>query len=93
MHEILRPEATVLPESAVVPGNRLVEPAPNQFTHRVEGEADYWYEEPANGSPPAGTLPPGTPVVLMRHDGGRGCWVVDARGLYVCVDFARLRKI
>ena len=93
MREILRPEATVLPENALIPSNRLVDPAPNQFTHEADGAADYWYVEPDGGTPPAGELPSGTPVVLMRHDGGQNCWVVDGRGLYVAVDFARLRRL
>ncbi|HET7229835.1 MAG TPA: hypothetical protein VFJ16_07530 [Longimicrobium sp.] len=93
MKEILRPDATVLPDSSLVPGNRLVEPTPNQFTHELNGAADYWYFEPDGDTPPAGELPSGTRVVLMRHDGGRTSWVVDGRGLYVAVDFARLRKL
>lgn len=93
MKEFLRPEASVLPDSALVPANRLVEPAPNRFTHRLADAAEYWYAEPADGMPSAGALPAGTDVVLMRHDGGRNCWVVDGRGLYVNLPFAFVRRL
>ena len=36
MEGFLRPEATVLPEGALVPERNLIRPAPNQFTHAVK---------------------------------------------------------
>lgn len=87
-----RPEPIVLPESALVPDGRLFVPAPNQFTHEVGSDRPYWFSDAEDRPPPAGVLQGGTPVVLMRHDGGRLCWVVDGQGLYVAVEHAALRK-
>lgn len=90
MRGMSRPEASVLPEVALIPGGRLVAPAPNQFTHAVRSAVPYYFSEPDDGSAAAGVLQPGTPVVLMRYDGGRFCWVVDGRGLYVAVEHSAL---
>jgi hypothetical protein len=88
---VTRPKAVVLSESSLVPPGRLLEPPPNQFTHEVQRAQPYYFEEAS--AAPAGRLAAGTPVVLMRHDGGASCHVVDSRGLYVSTAFEGLRRL
>jgi len=87
-----RPVSSVLPESALIPNGRLVAPAPNQFTHEVASDQPCWFSDAEDRPPSGGVLKSGTPVVLMRHEGGRLCWVVDGQGLYVAMEHAALRK-
>jgi hypothetical protein len=86
---VRRPKPTVLDESALVPGDALVKPPPNRFTHELVRDEPFRFGTGDEGEP-AGTLPAGTPVVLLR-DGPEGCRVVDGRGLYVRVRRESLR--
>ena len=93
MDHMMRPKATVLPESAIVPPTCLIQPPPNRFTHEVTSEQPYYYAASTPISAPDGTFPAGTKVLLLFHDGGSLCYVADARGLYVAIPFKGLRPI
>jgi len=93
MEGFLRPKATVLPESALIPEKNLISPAPNQFTHRLMREQIYYYDMAREGVPPDGLLPAETKVVLLVHDGGERCRIADGRGLYVEIEYVALRKL
>ena len=88
-----RPKASVLPDSALVPNHDCFQPAPNQFTHRLNSDLPFRYAGNAPESKPDGTLPCDTKVVLFFHDGGPECHVVDERGLYIVVPFAGLVRL
>ena len=88
-----RPKMTVLPESALVPARNLVHPPPDQFTHEARREQPYYDDLPREGSPPDGTFPAGTKLVLLAHDGGSMCQVVDGRGLRALTSFNGLRRL
>ncbi len=90
---MIRPKATVLPDSAQVPDRNLLQPPPNQFTHEVKAEQPYYYIGPHQAAPPEGTFPAGTKVALISHEGGATCHVADARGLYVVTAFDGLRPL
>jgi hypothetical protein len=90
---MLRPKASVLPDSAQLPGRNLIQPPPNQFTHEVRAEQPYYYDGPHQDAPPEGTFRAGTKVVLLEHDGGPVCRVADGRGLYVATAFDGLRRL
>ncbi len=83
MDKIIRPKAAVLPESALVPEQNILQPPPKQFTHEVVAEQPYYYVGPQHSTPPQGNFAAGTPVVLLTHDGGPLCRVADGRGLSV----------
>ena len=87
---VTRPKAVVLNESSLVPPHRLLKPPPNQFTHEIQRTQPYYFDEAS--AAPDGHLAAGTQVVLMRHDGGASCYVVDSRGLYVATAFEGLRR-
>src|SRR5215208_4211211 len=91
MDGFLRPDPVVLPDDALVPPRHLISPAPNQFTHELTRPQAFSFD--AGGATPAGELPAGTKVVLLVHDGGRDCRVVDGRGLYVRVAYDALRAL
>lgn len=93
MKGFTRPEATVLPEDAMIPDKNLIKPAPNQFTHKLKSAQAYYYDGAQQGAPADGEFPAGTKVALLVHDGGNYCRVVDARGLYVEIEFASLKKL
>ena len=93
MDHMLRPKATVLPESALVPERNLIQPPPNRFTHEVKSEQPYYYAASTPARAPDGTFPAGTKVLLLVHDGGSLCHVADACGLYVVTPFKGLRSI
>ena len=92
MKGIVRPEAIVLPESALVLDRQLISPAPNQFTHELARAQPFHLAGAAPGAPPGGELPAGTRVLLV-HDGGARCHVLDGRGLYVEIDADALSKL
>lgn len=92
MDRMLRPKATVLPESAVVPERNLVQP-PTEFTHEVVAEQPYYYSRPQPNTPPDGKFSAGTRVKLSAHKSGPYCEVVDARGLRVTTAFKGLRPL
>ena len=93
MKGIIRPEPVILPESAAIPEKNLVLPAPNQFTHEVTRRQPYYFSSAREGGPPNGELPEGAKVVLLVHDGGPHCRVVNEEGLYVEVECDALKKL
>ena len=93
MDHMLRPKATVLPESALVPDRNIMQPPPTQFTHEVVAEQPYYYVNPHQATPPEGRFPTGTKLVLLTHDGGPVCQVIDGRGLCVATAFDGLRPL
>ena len=88
---MLRPESMVLSDAALVPERNLIKPPPNQFTHALQRSQPYFYTD-AEGKPD-GEFAAGTRVVLIVHDGGAYCRVVDGRGLYVETAFGGLRRL
>jgi len=77
---MLRPKATVLKRSALVPAEHLIKPPPAQLTHELTRSQPYYF---ARGSgQPDGKLAAGTRVKLLEDD-GEYCRVVDAQGLRV----------
>ncbi|WP_165074451.1 hypothetical protein [Paludisphaera rhizosphaerae] len=88
-----RPESIVLPENACVPGPNVIVPAPNRFTHEATRPLPYSYSGAQAGKSPDGTFPAGARVVLLRHDGGSQCRVVDGQGLYVEVEYDGLKPL
>jgi len=88
---ILRPETRVLSDAALVPAQNLVKPPPNQFTHEVHRRQPYYYSD--DRERPDGEFAEGVRVVLMFHDGGKYCRVVDEQGLYVTTEYAGLRPL
>jgi len=87
-----RPRAMVVAKSAMVPDRVLVEPAPNQFTHELLKRQPYYYGTRA-AARASGSFEKGTHVVLMVHDGGRMCRVVNRQGLYVLTAFTGLTPL
>lgn len=87
-----KPQAVVLPESAMVPPGNSVSPSPNRFTHRVTEAAPFFYGTAAEGSVADGELAAGTRVVLMVESGARSR-VVSENGLYVDVETGRLEPL
>ena len=90
---MIRPEAVVLAENAIVPGKNLIWPAPNQFTHKLTRSRPYYFNEPRQAARPDGEFPAGTKVVLLVYNGGNYCHVADGRGLYVAVRYDGLKKL
>jgi hypothetical protein len=88
---ILRPETKVLSDAALVPAQNLVKPAPTQFTHEVQRRQPYYYSD--DRERPDGEFAVGVRVVLMSHDGGKYCRVVDEQGLYVSTEYQGLRSL
>lgn len=87
---MIRPPVTVLSESAQIPEHNLIRPPPNCFTHQLKVEQPYYFDGPEQSAAAAGHFAVGTRVVLMVHDGGAFCRVVDQQGLYVATAFAGL---
>jgi hypothetical protein len=83
---VLRPKATVLKPSALIPADNLIKPPPTRFTHELIQSQPYYYKR--GSSEPDGTFAAGTRVLLLEHDGGEYCRVADAQGL--CVETACL---
>ena len=93
MDHMLRPEATVLGDSALIPASNLVRPVPNRFTHELRVQQFYYFDATQHADAPSGSFPAGTELLLVRHEGGDSCHVIDARGMYVRTAFAGLRVI
>lgn len=93
MEGFIRPDAVVLPESAVVPDKNIITPAPNQFTHELTRPQPFYFDGAQQGRPSDGELPEGAKVVLLLHDGGSYCRVADERGLYVEIEHDALKRI
>jgi hypothetical protein len=89
---MLRPEAVVLPDDAVVPDENVIRPAPNRFTHELFVDEPYRFDRSDAAGEPDGVLPAGTPVVVLVEGTDRSR-VVDGRGLYIDVRRASLRKL
>jgi hypothetical protein len=89
---MLRPEAVVLGDEALVPDQNVVRPAPNRFTHQLLVDEPYRFDRPVPAAEPDGVLPAGTPVVMLV-EGPERCRVVDASGLYVEVRRGSLREL
>ena len=87
---VIRPTPIVLGDSAMVPPPNVIDPPPNKFTHEVRTSQPYYYTGANNAGQADGEFASGTQVVLMVHDGGRYCRVVDGQGLYVETDYAGL---
>jgi hypothetical protein len=86
----IRPEPVYLSESATVPENNYVRPAPNVFSHSVTGATPFFYDDRAGAAD--GQLAADTLVLLLRHEDD-WCCVVDGRGLYVWVMRTNLRAL
>jgi hypothetical protein len=93
MARMIRPKAEVLPESALVPDRNLIRPPPDRFTHEVVAEQPYYYRAPGRRAAPAGRFAAGTRVLVLSHDGGAFCHVVDGQGLRVVTAHKGLRPI
>jgi hypothetical protein len=89
---MLRPEAEVLGEGALVPDQHYVRPAPNRFSHELAVDEPYRFDRPERAADPDGVLPAGTRVLLLV-DGPDRARVVDGSGLYVEVRRASLREL
>jgi hypothetical protein len=90
MPRMLRPKATVLPDSALVPSANL-KPPPKRFTHEVVAEQPFHYA--AGDCPPDGHLARGTRLLLLERGEGPLCRVQDRNGLCVMTAFAGLRAL
>lgn len=88
---MLRPEARVLPDHALIPRSNLVAP-PERFTHELAAEAPYRFDRPEEGGDPDGVLPAGTPVALVR-EGPERLRVATGDGLAVDVPRASVREL
>lgn len=93
MDGMKRPEAIVLPDSALIPSNCQISPAPNQFTHEVTRSQPFYDSRGTPSGPPAGQFDAGAKVVLLYFDGTDLCRVVDGAGRYVDTHFDGLRKL
>jgi hypothetical protein len=82
MRGFLRPKATVLPATALVPEANLV-PPPKHLTHQVQAAQPYFYAVPPSHAAAAGEFAPGTRVALLGELSDTWCQVVDAHGLSV----------
>jgi hypothetical protein len=81
---MLRPKATVLKRSALIPAEHLVKPPPTRFTHELIRSQPYYYMR--GSGEPDGKFAAGTRVVLLEQGHDEYCRVVDAQGL--CVETA-----
>jgi hypothetical protein len=87
---MLRPEAHVLADDAVLPEGEDVSPSPDDaFTHELIADVPYGRE---GGLDAHGVLPAGTPVVLTV-EGPDHFRVVDGRGVSVEVLRSNLRSL
>lgn len=93
MKGIIRPEARVLPDSALIPERNLISPPPNQFTHEVARPLPFYFADARQSPSPDGHLPAGTKVALLSYDGGEYCRVADGQGLYVEVEHSGLTRL
>ena len=93
MDRFIRPKATVVPESAMIPPENLIVPPPTGFTHELKVAQPYYYSKTRPRQVADGRFSAGTSVVLLAHDGGRMCRVADARGLLVETSYSGLRKL
>jgi len=92
MPRMLRPKATVLPDSALVPADKQRAP-PRRFTHRVRATQAFHFEAPQADQAADGQLPAGARVKLLQQGDGPLCTVVDEHGVCVVTDFAGLQPL
>ncbi len=93
MENIIRPEAVVLSDNALIPDDNLIVPPPNQFTHELKKAQPYYYTGAHQGSPPDGEFAEGTKVVLLVYNGGQTCRVADGQGIYAEIEHRSLRRL
>lgn len=91
MEGFQKTDPVVMPDEALAPAECRVTPAPNRFTHRLLRPQPFRYQ--ATGGAPSGVLPVGAPVVLMVHNGGARCRVIDGQGRYVEIDYDSLQAL
>ena len=89
---MLRPEATVLDSSSLVPNANRIELAPNAFTHTTSGSAPFSYSFDETEELADGELLRGTEVILVRREGSHS-WAIDGAGLLVQVRTADLARL
>jgi hypothetical protein len=89
---MLRPEARVLGEEAVIPDEHVIRPPPNRFTHELRADEPYRFDMSGRPGETHGVLARGTPVLLLREEGDRSR-VVDGAGVYVEVPSSSLEAI
>lgn len=88
---MLRPKPVILSDRSLVAEGQRIKPPPNQFTHLLTRSQPYYFEMKRGAAD--GEFAAGTHVVLMVHDGGRRCRVVDAQGLYVETAYEGLQRL
>jgi hypothetical protein len=89
---VLRPEASVLGDEALIPERNMIRPAPNHFSHELVVDEPFRLDRAERGGDPDGVLAAGTPVVVLV-EGDERCRVVDGTGLYVDVRRTSLRRL
>ena len=89
---VLRPEAVVVGDEALVPEANVIRPAPNRFTHELIVGEPFWFDRSERSDEPDGVLRAGTPVVVLV-EAGETSRVVDGTGLYVEVRRSSLRPL
>jgi hypothetical protein len=83
MEHMRRPEISVLPDSAVVPTENLVQP-PKELSHEVIVEQPFYYEIPKHGESPVGKFRAGTKLWMLTEEVKPGfSKVVTSQGLCV----------
>jgi hypothetical protein len=92
MEKIIRPDAVVLGDGALIPDGNLISPPPNQFTHELTVDQPFYYSKVRDDQAPNGEFAAGTKIVLLV-DNGQYCRVVDKQGLYVDTLSAGLRHL
>ena len=93
MEHMRRPEITVLPDSAMVPPENLVQP-PKELSHEVIVQQPYYYEIPQHDTSAAGNFLAGTKLWMHTEDVKPGfSKVVDCQGLCVLTRSAGLRPL
>src|SRR6266511_3307704 len=89
---VLRPEAFVLSDDALIPESNLIDPPSEPFTHVLIKDEPYWFDGNQGDEKPSGTLVAGTPVIVL-HEGPGKYRVVDSRGLVVDVPLSSVRPL
>ena len=92
MKGFVRPEASILDESAIIPQENLISPAPAHFTHELKHSEPYYFSGVQRGKQPSGEFSAGTKVLLLKKDGNH-CRVADEQGLVVEIDCDSLKEL
>lgn len=93
MEKFIKPKAEVLPEESLIPEKNLIYPPPNIFSHRLMRSEPYYFTSMMQGSLPDGEFSEGAKVILLKHEGGNNCRVVDEQGIYAEIEFDSLKKL